>query len=123
MLSITRSAPDRIDIELNGEIDADIMRAGLDDLFAKSADIRHGRMLYRIPEFSMPTLGAIGIEISRLPQLFGLLGRFERCAVLSDAGWLRTTAELEGKFFPGLEIRSFALNDVSAAETWLAAAS
>lgn len=120
MLTVTKPAEKRIDIELRGTIDAETMRSALDDLIEMSEGIIHGRMLYTIPEFAMPTLEAIGVEFTRLPKLFSLLGRFDKCAVLSDAIWLRTAAEVEGALFPGIEIRSFELDAVEAAEAWLA---
>ena len=119
MLTITKPAPNRIDIEFRGALDAETMRLALDDLIEKSEGVTNGRMLYTIPEFSMPTLGAIGVELKRLPKLFGLLGKFDRCAVLSDAGWIRTAAEIEGALIPGLQIKSFELDDTEAAEAWL----
>jgi hypothetical protein len=121
MLSITKPTANRVDIELRGTIDADIMRKALDDLIDKSEGVTHGRMLYTITDFSFPTLGAIGVEFVRLPKLFGLLGKFDKCAVLSDSGWLRTAAEVEGALFPGIEIKGFELGDSAAAEAWLAA--
>jgi len=121
MLPITKQAPNRDDIEFSGTLDAEAMSAGLDELFAKSEGVSHGRMLYRITEFSMPTMGAIGVELKSLPKAFGLLGKFDRCAVLADESWLRTAAEIEGALIPGLEIKSFRLNEAEAAEAWLAA--
>ena len=120
MLKITKPSANRVDLELEGGIDGDTMRQGLDDLFEQSADVTKGRMLYRIVDFSMPTAEAIGVELRRLPQLFALVGRFERCAVLSDERWLRQVAEIEGALFPGLEIKSFELKDAEAAEAGLA---
>lgn len=119
MLTVTKPAPDRVDLELRGTLDADMMAAALDELVAKSEGLADGRMLYTIPEFAMPTLGAIAIELRRLPRLFGLLRRFKRCAVLSDAGWLRTAASIEGALIPGLEIKAFPLDQRTAAEAWL----
>lgn len=121
MLTVTKPAPNRVEIELRGEVDAAGMSAALDRLLSLSADVEHGRMLYLIPEFAMPTLGAIGVELSRLPKLFSLLGRFDRCAVLSDAEWIRKAGEVEGRLFPGILIRSFPLEARAEAETWLAA--
>lgn len=121
MLKITKPAPDRVDIDLSGPLDSGLMRAGLDDLIDASEGVTHGVMLYRITDFSMPTLGAIGVEFARLPKLFGLLGKFDRCAVLSDTPWLRTAAEVEGKLFPGIEIKAFELDETEAAEAWLTA--
>ena len=70
----------------------------------------------------MPTAGALVVEFSRLPGLFGLLRRFDRCAVLSNRTWLRTIAEFEGMLIPGLEIKAFEYADTEAAEAWLESA-
>lgn len=120
MLTINKPAPHRLDITLSGKIDAEMMRTALDDLIEKSEGVTNGVMCYRISDFAMPDLGALGVEFARLPKLFGLLGKFDQCAVLSDAGWIRTAAEIEGALLPGLEIKAFELNQEDAAEAWLA---
>lgn len=119
MFRITKQSPNRIDIELNGSLDAETMRTALDDLLMKSEGVSNGLMLYTITDFALPTLGAIGVEFAKLPKLFGLLGKFDRCAVLCDAGWIRKAAEVEGALFPGIDIKSFELGEVAAAEDWL----
>ena len=119
MLKVTKTSPNRVDIELDGELNSDQMRAALDELIEASHDVEHGLMLYRITDFEMPTVGAMAVEFSRLPKLFGLLGKFDKCAVLSDSAWIRTTAEIEGAVFPGIKIKSFELNESEAAESWL----
>jgi hypothetical protein len=119
MFTVTKPAANRVDIELSGTLNADGMRAALDDLIEKSEDVVDGRMLYRITDFSFPTLGAIGVEFARLPKLFGLIGKFDRCAVLTDAGWIAKAAEIEGALIPGIEIKSFDLNEREVAEAWL----
>ena len=121
MLKITKPNKDRVDISLNGGLDAEEMRQGLDDLIAKSEGVENGKMLYTISLFAIPTFAALGVELSRLPKLFGLLGRFDKCAVLSDVGWLRTAAEIEGALFPGIEIKAFDLDEADKAEAWLEA--
>lgn len=121
MLTITKPSENRIDIELSGSIDADAMRQGLDDLIAQSEGVTQGRMLYRITDFELPSLGAIGVEFSRMPKLFGLLGKFDKCAVLSDTSWIRKAAEVEGALFPGIKIKGFEMQDVDGAEAWLEA--
>ena len=84
MLIVRKPSANRLDIELSAVLDADMMAAGLDDLFDKSKDIGDGVMMYRILSFSMPTGGALAVEMMRLPQLFDLIGHFDRCAILSD---------------------------------------
>ena len=119
MLTVTKPGPNRLDIDLSGQLDADAMREGLETLLAQSDGISNGTMLYRIRDFEMPTPGALAVEFAQMPRLFGLIGRFDKCAVLSDIGWLRKAAEIEGALFPGLEIKAFPLNDSTAAEAWL----
>lgn len=123
MFTIEKPSENRINIDLSGSIDAETMTRALDELLALSEGITNGKMRYRITEFALPSFGALGVEFSRMPQLFGLLGKFDKCAVLSDAAWLRTAAEIEGALFPGIRISSYALDDVEAAETWLNAES
>lgn len=119
MFRVTRVAPDRIDVILSGRLDSDAMRAALDDLLFKSEGINHGRMLYRIDEFDLPTLGAVAVELSRLPQLFRFIRRFDRCAVIAGKDWLRRISEVEGLLLPGLTIKAFDLHQESDALTWL----
>lgn len=119
MFRVTRVAPDRIDVILSGRLDSDAMRAALDDLLFKSEGINHGRMLYRIDECDLPTLGAVAVELSRLPQLFRFIRRFDRCAVIAGKDWLRRISEVEGLLIPGLTIKAFDLHQESDALTWL----
>ncbi|WP_439124380.1 STAS/SEC14 domain-containing protein [Marivita sp.] len=119
MLTITKPEPNRVDIDLSGKIDSDEMAKGLDDLLDKSQDVNAGTMLYTITSFAFPDLGAMAVEMARLPKMFGLLGRFDRCAVLCDTAWIRTAAEIEGAMFPGIDIKGFELNDREQAEAWL----
>lgn len=121
MFRITEAGANRLDLEVSGKVDAASMRAALDDLLAKSRDIEDGRMLYTITDFHLPTLGAIGIEVARLPALFGLMRKFRRAAVLTDRKWLQKASEFEGAMFPGLEIKAFDLDQRAAAQAWLAA--
>src|SRR3546814_5379297 len=83
MFHVSRRGENRIDIDFSGKLDSQAMRAALDDLLFKSEGISHGRMLYRIGDFDLPTLGAVGVELSRLPHLFRFIRRFDRCAVVA----------------------------------------
>jgi len=120
MFKVEPNGENRLDIEFSGKLDSDDMKAALDDIVGKSESIEHGRMLYRIGNFDFPTLGAIGVELSRLPELFRMIGKFDRCAVVADKGWIRTTSELEGMLMPGLQIKSFEPDQEAEAEAWLA---
>ena len=71
MLDVTLRAPNRIDLDLSGKLDAEQMRAGLDALLEHAAGIEHGTILYRITDLKVPSLGSLMVELSRLPELFG----------------------------------------------------
>lgn len=123
MFQVTRNGANRLDVDFAGKLDSTEMRAALDDLLQKAHDIEHGRMLYRIGEFKLPTLGAIGVEMSRLPQMIRFARRFERMAVIADKPWLRTASQIEGALIPGLTIKAFARSQQDSAEQWLKSSS
>ena len=122
MFTITKRSENRIDIAISETIDSDEMTKILDELLEKSKDVQNGQMLYTITDFSMPTMGALWVEMTRLPKLFGLIGKFKKCAVLTDVGWMHKAASVEGALIPGLTIKSFELDQVAAAEAWLKSA-
>ena len=121
MFTIKKHSGHRLDIALSGKVETEQMTKALDNLIELSQGVEHGTMMYKISDFSLPSLGAIGVEMARLPQLFGLLSKFDKCAVLSDSSWLRTAAAVEGALFPGIDIKAFEMDEAEAAETWLAA--
>jgi len=119
MFKIIQNGENRLDIELSGKLDAEEMKIALDELVSKSKNIEKGKMLYKIIDFHLPSLGAIGIEFSRLPSMFGLMKKFDRAAVLTDKTWLKKVSELEGALYPGLEIKAFNIDHKAEAEAWL----
>ncbi len=121
MFRVTRKGDRRVDIDLAGKLDSDAMRVALDELNEQSIGIEQGRMLYRIGDFALPTLGAMAVELARLPQLFRLVRRFERVALVADQQWLRKLSELEGALIPGVDIKGFEPEQEAEAEAWLEA--
>ena len=119
MFNVILNGKNRLDIELSGKLDADEMKIALDELVSKSKDIENGLMLYDVIDFHIPSPGAIGVEFSRLPAMFGLIKKFNRAAVLTDKTWLKKMSELEGVLYPGLEIKAFNRDQKTEAETWL----
>ena len=107
MFKVIQNGVNRLDIEMSGKLNAEEMRIALDELVSKSENIENGKMLYEIIDFHLPSLGALGVELSRLPSMFGLMKKFDRAAVLTDKNWLKKVSEFEGVLFPGLEIKAF----------------
>lgn len=119
MFQVKRTGDHRVDVTFSGKIDADGMQVMLDELMNASTGFEHGRMLYRIEQFDLPTLGALVIELSRVAQLFILIRRFDRCAVIADQAWVRTASQIEGALIPGLQIKAFAPDQTALAEAWM----
>ena len=121
MFHVTRIGDNRIDVDFSGKLDSNEMRFALDELMRKSEGISHGQMLYRIGDFDLPTLGAVGVELSRIPQQFRFIRRFDRCAVVAGKEWVRRASEIEGALIPGLTIKAFDLHEAERAHQWLEA--
>ena len=119
MFKVEQNGLNRLDIQLSGKLDTEEMKIALDEFVNKSENIENGKMLYEIIDFHLPSLGAVAIEFSRLPSMFGLMRKFDRAAVLTDKTWLKKVSELEGALFPGLEIKAFAREQKAEAEAWL----
>ena len=119
MYTLEKPAPDQITLKLTNGLDADEMNALLDEFLAHAEGLTNGKMLYIIEDFEMPSLGAIGVEMKRLPKLYSLIGKFSRCAVVSDQGWIDTVAKAQGAVFRNLDIETFKSHETSVAQTWL----
>jgi len=112
-------AGNRLDFDLQGKLDREQMAAALDEFDLKSAGIEHGILRCRISDFHFPSVGALAIELSRLPLLFRVARHFDRAAILADESWFRRVSEWEGKLVPGFELKAFPLDQETAAEHWL----
>ncbi|KDM91496.1 STAS/SEC14 domain-containing protein [Photobacterium galatheae] len=119
MFSVEKVGDDRLDIAMSGKLDAQMMGLALDELLEKSAEIEHGKMLFDVVEYHLPSLGAIGVELSRIPAMMGFIRKFDRAAVLSDQDWVKKISELEGTLMPGLTIKAFSRDQREEAVTWL----
>lgn len=120
MFQTTRVSDSRLDIVFSGKLDSDAMKIALDDMFRQAQGISHGRALIQVGEVELPTLGAIGVELSRIPQMFRFIRQFDRMAVVAGQNWVRKMSTVEGAMIPGLTIKAFALAQTAEAEAWLA---
>ena len=119
MLNIDQREPGIINIEVDGEIDAAAMEIGLNQLFELCESMTDGKLFYRITNFKMPTLAALGVEFMMMPKLFQLIGKVDKAAVLTNESWIAKASIIEGALIPGLEIRAFDLDEEDAALAFL----
>ena len=119
MINIIRSSDDQVDIEFDGDISPEEMEVVLVDFIAMASEIQSGKLLYKIQDFEMPSLKAIGVKLSHLPKLLKTIKSFDRAAVVTDKKWLQNVAEFESMLIPGFEIKGFDIAELDAAQTWL----
>lgn len=119
MMNITKVGSNRVDVEFSGKLDSVQMTKALDDIFSAIEELEHGVLLYRIGALEIPTMGAIAVELKNLPKIFRMIRKIDRIAVVCDQDWIQTWAEIEGKLIPGLEMKSFDLDDEIEAVAWL----
>ncbi len=119
MFEVVKSGENRLDIEFGGKLDKDEMKVALNELFESGKDIVNGKMMYRISDFNIPTLGAMGVELAHLPEALKFIRKFDRAAVLVDKQWVKKASEIEGALIPGLKIKAFDLDEEYKAEAWL----
>ena len=119
MFRVEKIDSQRLDMELSGKLDADEMEVALDQFIELADTVYQGKILYRIIDIHLPSLGAIIHKCSRLPSLIGIIKNFDRIAILTDKPWLQHAVEIEGKLIPGLEMKAFNLDQQTEAEVWL----
>jgi len=119
MFNVIKHSSNRMDIEISGKLDGDEISEGLDSLIAESISFRNGRMLYRITDFEFPAFTALALKFSRIPQLFKLISRFDKVAVVADKNWVRRISEIESVLIPGICIRAFDVDQHEQAAQWL----
>lgn len=119
MFKVTKIGMNHLDIVMSGKLNAEDMGKALGELVIKSESIENGTMLFDVIDYHLPSLGAISIELSRLPSMLRWIKKFKRAAVLTDKTWLKKVSEFKGALSPGLEIKAFNRDQKDEAEKWL----
>ena len=119
MFKITKKSDQRLDLELSGKLSKEEMKKAWADFETALMQIENGRILYRIYNFHLPSLGAIAIELRHLSEVPKILRKIDRVAVMTDTEWLKKVSEWEGKVLPGMDIKAFGLDQILDAEEWL----
>ena len=121
MLTIAKRDRNRIDLTMDGKVDAAEMERTLDEFVAMMREVENGQLLFDIADFHFPSLDAIGVKFARLPELFGLLKRIDRIAILTDESWMHSAVKAEDFLLPSIDLSAYARADRAQAEAWLSA--
>ncbi len=116
---MTKPTPDQLTFRLKGKIDADTMRVMLDEFFTLAEPMSDAKLLYIAEKAELPSIAAIGVEMTRLPKLLPVASNFTRCAVVASESWVKLASQVQGKLSPNLVMETFEPHEVSVAQTWL----
>jgi len=119
MFKVKLIQPNMLQIHIGGKLDATSMQRGLDEFLSQANDIQQGQLLYVVRDLHMPTLEAVGVEFSKIFDMFGLIKKFSEAAVLTDKKWIQTVSEIKGSLLPGITIKAFDLAQKEEALAWL----
>lgn len=100
MFQVHRESDQLLRVTMSGTLDSEKMAKALDDLIEQSQGMQNGIMLFDVVNYHMPSIGAIEVELARMPAMFRFIKQFSRVAVLTDKSWIKTISELEGLLFP-----------------------
>lgn len=73
-------------------------------------------------KMDFPDLGAARKTFLSVANLLRGLHEADKCAVVTDSAFLRSSAKIEGAVIPGLEMEGFKFEEAAKAESWLEAA-
>ncbi|GLQ19643.1 STAS/SEC14 domain-containing protein [Algimonas porphyrae] len=80
------------------------------------------QLYLEIPKMNFPDLGSVRRTFLSLANIMRGLDSCEKCAVVTDSPFLRSTAKIEGTALPQMEVDSFGIVELAEAEDWLEAA-
>jgi len=72
-----------------------------------------------MPESEFSGLSQMSQQFKRVGTVLRHSTMADKCAVLTDSSFVRNSARIEGSVIPGLEVRSFDLDETKPADRWL----
>lgn len=113
--------PDVVAFRVSGKVTAEDVETAWASLDAALDEAETIGLYAEIVGLGGVTLDGLVKDLAMGLKQIGQLRRFARYAVVSDAGWLRAVADVEGKLLPGIEIRTYTPEEKDAAMAWLTA--
>lgn len=109
-------------LTVNGPVSREETQAAM-EWFDALGEAQDDYQLYlEIPKMHFPDLGSVRKSFLALAEMMRGLESCEKCAVVTDSPFLRSTAKIEGTALPQMEVDSFGIVELAEAENWLEAA-
>ena len=113
MITITRTAPDRLDIVARGTLDERAVESAADELDRYL--VEGAALLIDLRELGDVTARGLARDVVEGVRL----ARCRRIALVAEERWLRAASRVDGAVLPGVEVRAFEPHRMEAARDWL----
>jgi len=104
---------------ITGNIQPESMSQGLDWIHELDAQDDNFNLRIDMAQAEFDDLAAISQEFKRVATVLRHSKSSKKCALMTDSMFLRNSAKVEGAVIPGLEVRTFDLDETTPAERWL----
>ena len=94
----------------------DAVMAWFDELQAQYQDIP---LYLEMPKMHFDGLGDMRKAFFGLAHIMRGMEDIEKCAVVTDSPFLRSTAQVEGAVLPNMDVDTFGIVELAEAEQWL----
>lgn len=102
-------------------LDGTVTRPDMDALFREVEGVvrrGHVHLVGEITGVGGLTLDAVGAQVERSFGLLRQIGKVDRYAVVTDTGWIRSVAQVQGALLPGIDVRVWPRDERDAAVAW-----
>ncbi len=108
-----------VHMSITGNIKPESMTQGLDWIHELDAEDDDFNLRIDMAQGEFDDLAAISAEFKRVATVLRHSKSAKKCALMTDSMFLRNSAKVEGAVIPGLEVRTFDLDEETPAERWL----
>lgn len=108
-----------VHMSITGNIKPESMTQGLDWIHELDAEDDDFNLRIDMAQSEFDDLAAISAEFKRVATVLRHSKSAKKCALMTDSMFLRNSAKVEGAVIPGLEVRTFDLDETTPAERWL----
>jgi SpoIIAA-like len=120
MLTTTEISPRALEMVVDGPMAREDVSRALDTTFAFAERVG-GRIDMLADVRGTPDIhwGIIAEELKRIGDMFRLIGKLDRIALIADHAWLRGVARVESALIPGIHYEVYERAEAAQARAWL----
>ncbi len=111
-----------VQMSVNGPMTSETVQSSFDwieNVQSESATNDNLQLCVEMQADNFSDLAEASQQFRRVGEVLRRAHDIDRCALITDSNWIRTSAKVEGAVIPGLELMAFAPEEADAAVKWL----